>query len=150
MKRLNLPQKFSGSISKGPAAVPKPAMELTGLEGVLQLDQQFVEATKATEDDEARRNVQKSNESSHEDLIVEKRYLVGDSSNIVLIILADSHQASRIPASAEGMPGDGKGFQNFTGALCYRHSLFQALLHTPKFVHWLRDYHKPEDCKLVY
>lgn len=53
-----------------------------------------------------------------------------------------------IQSSAEGMPGNGRGLQNLTGALCYRHSLFQGLLHTPKFVHWLVDYHKPKDCKL--
>lgn len=38
------------------------------------------------------------------------------------------------------------GFKNFTGALCYRHSLLQALLHTPKFVNWLFASHKFEDC----
>ena len=37
------------------------------------------------------------------------------------------------------------GFKN-PDVLCYRHSLFQALLHIPKFVNWLTEYHKFEDC----
>lgn len=37
------------------------------------------------------------------------------------------------------------GFAN-PDVLCYRHSLFQALLHIPKFVNWLTEYHKEEDC----
>ncbi|RFU32698.1 hypothetical protein B7463_g3648, partial [Scytalidium lignicola] len=39
-----------------------------------------------------------------------------------------------------------RGLANFTGVLCYRHSLFQALLHQPKFVNWLEEYHRPEHC----
>lgn len=77
-KRLNLAPKYSASMSKSLAVTSKPALELTGLEGILQLDQPFVEATKATEDDEARRSVRESAESSHEDVTIEKRYLVGD------------------------------------------------------------------------
>lgn len=44
----------------------------------------------------------------------------------------------------------GRGLPNLTGALCYRHSLFQALFHIPQFVHWLRDTHdhKSGDCEL--
>lgn len=38
------------------------------------------------------------------------------------------------------------GFNNFTGVLCYRHSLFQAILHIPKFINWLHKCHKPENC----
>lgn len=37
------------------------------------------------------------------------------------------------------------GFQN-PNVLCYRHSLFQALLHIPKFVNWLTDFHKVKEC----
>jgi hypothetical protein len=81
-KRINLAPKYSSSMSKSVAVTPKPAMELTGLEGILQLDQPFVEATKATEDDEARRSVWESTKSSHEDLAIEKRHLVGDCSII--------------------------------------------------------------------
>lgn len=40
-----------------------------------------------------------------------------------------------------------RGLDNLTGVLCYRHSLFQALLHQPKFVNWLEEYHRPELCK---
>ncbi|KAH8820518.1 hypothetical protein F5884DRAFT_866335 [Xylogone sp. PMI_703] len=39
-----------------------------------------------------------------------------------------------------------RGLANLTGVLCYRHSLFQALLHQPKFVNWLDEYHRPEQC----
>lgn len=39
-----------------------------------------------------------------------------------------------------------KGLPNLTGALCYRISLFQALLHQPMFVNWLLDSHQPQDC----
>lgn len=38
------------------------------------------------------------------------------------------------------------GFSNFTGVLCYRHSLFQAILHIPKFVNWIQGCHPPEKC----
>ena len=38
------------------------------------------------------------------------------------------------------------GLDNFTGAICYRLSLLQVLLHLPKFVHLLQDFHRPEDC----
>lgn len=37
--------------------------------------------------------------------------------------------------------------RNFTWALCYRHSLLQALLHLPQFCQWLLKHHRPEDCK---
>jgi len=36
--------------------------------------------------------------------------------------------------------------RNFTGALCYRHSLFQALLHVPMFTNWLMSHSQLEDC----
>jgi uncharacterized UBP type Zn finger protein len=36
--------------------------------------------------------------------------------------------------------------QNLTGALCYRHSLFQALVHSPIFANWLLKNHQPSDC----
>lgn len=77
-KRINLAPKYSASMSKSHAVTPKPAIELTGLEGILQLDQPFVEATKATEDDEARHSVRESTKSSHRDSVIEKRHLVGD------------------------------------------------------------------------
>ncbi len=37
------------------------------------------------------------------------------------------------------------GFRN-PDVLCYRHSLFQALMHIPKFINWLVEFHKVEDC----
>lgn len=40
-----------------------------------------------------------------------------------------------------------QGMKNLTGTLCYRHSLFQALLHCPKVAHWLRSFHPPQTCK---
>ena len=39
-----------------------------------------------------------------------------------------------------------KGMANLTGSLCYRHSLFQALMHMPKFVNWLLLNHDTEKC----
>lgn len=39
-----------------------------------------------------------------------------------------------------------RGLSNLTGVLCYRNSLFQALLHSPKFSNWFAKYHKTEDC----
>jgi len=47
---------------------------------------------------------------------------------------------SRMPITGQ------KGMANFTGALCYRHSLLQVLLHLPKFVNWLVAYHRQENC----
>jgi hypothetical protein len=57
-------------------SIPKPATQLTGLEGSLKLDLDFVEATKATDDDEAKRNVQISSDSSYRALLSERRHLV--------------------------------------------------------------------------
>lgn len=37
------------------------------------------------------------------------------------------------------------GFQN-PNVLCYRHSMFQAILHVPKFFNWLTEHHKVGDC----
>ena len=48
--------------------------------------------------------------------------------------------SNRMPASAQ------QGMPNLTGALCYRLSLFQSLLHQPRFVNWIIDSHQPEDC----
>lgn len=41
------------------------------------------------------------------------------------------------------------GFKNLTGALCYRNSLLQSLLHIPKFINWLRKSHKRGECELT-
>jgi len=49
------------------------------------------------------------------------------------------------PLSVDGV--NQLGLPNLTGALCYRHSLLQALIHTPKFVRWLNEHHKPQQCK---
>jgi hypothetical protein len=38
------------------------------------------------------------------------------------------------------------GLRNLSGVLCYRHSVFQALLHTPKFCDWLMTCHAAKDC----
>jgi hypothetical protein len=76
LQPLNLPSKFSGTAYKPSMPVQKPATQLTGLEGQLKLDVDFVEATKATEDDEAKRTVQISNDSSYKALLIERRYLV--------------------------------------------------------------------------
>ena len=56
--------------------IPKPLTHSTGLEGHLKLDVEFVDASKATEDDEAKRIVQTSGDSSYEALLIERRHLV--------------------------------------------------------------------------
>lgn len=76
LQSLNLPSKFSGATSRPLMAVPKPATQLTGLEGHLKLDLHFVESTKATEDDEAKLSVQIHSDSSYKALLVERRHLV--------------------------------------------------------------------------
>ena len=76
LQSLNLPSKFSGTAYKPSMPIPKSAMQLTGLEGHLKLDTDFVEATKATEDDEAKRSVQISSDSSYRALLLERRHLV--------------------------------------------------------------------------
>jgi hypothetical protein len=38
-----------------------------------------------------------------------------------------------------------RGMHN-PNVLCYRNSLFQALLHQPKLVNWLLQSHRPQDC----
>lgn len=40
-----------------------------------------------------------------------------------------------------------KGMRNLTGSLCYRNSLLQAIIHSPKVAHWLRTFHRPEQCE---
>jgi len=78
LQQVNLPSKFSGTAVKSSMPVPKPATQLTGLEGHLKLDQDFVESSKATEDDETKRSVQISSDSSYEALLAERRHLVSD------------------------------------------------------------------------
>ncbi len=89
LKSLNLPSKLSRVAPRGAVALAKPASgtmpgpkaastaERTGLEGYLDLDQQFVEATKATDDDESRNSVQISTEANYETLINERKQMVG-------------------------------------------------------------------------
>ncbi|KAL3427571.1 ubiquitin carboxyl-terminal hydrolase [Phlyctema vagabunda] len=43
-------------------------------------------------------------------------------------------------------PSARKGLANLTGALCYRSSLIQVLLHQPKLVSWLEKFHQPHQC----
>jgi hypothetical protein len=76
LQSLNLPSKFSGAVYKPSMPTQKPAIQSTGLEGYLKLDLDFVEATKATEDDEAKRRVQISSDSSYRALLIERRHLV--------------------------------------------------------------------------
>ncbi|OBT67814.1 hypothetical protein VE03_02425 [Pseudogymnoascus sp. 23342-1-I1] len=38
------------------------------------------------------------------------------------------------------------GFDNIKMSRCYRHSLLQALLHIPKLVNWLLEFHKLGEC----
>ncbi|KFY11650.1 hypothetical protein V492_04345 [Pseudogymnoascus sp. VKM F-4246] len=38
------------------------------------------------------------------------------------------------------------GFDNIRMSRCYRHSLLQALLHIPKLVNWLLEFHKLGEC----
>lgn len=39
-----------------------------------------------------------------------------------------------------------KGLRNLTGVLCYRHSLFQALIHSPVIVNWLATHVRGMSC----
>lgn len=39
-----------------------------------------------------------------------------------------------------------QGMTNYGGVICYRLSLFQGLLHQPRFVNFLRECHRSEDC----
>ncbi|KAE9372167.1 cysteine proteinase [Stipitochalara longipes BDJ] len=55
--------------------------------------------------------------------------------------------AAKVPSDWTEMPSSAqKGMPNLTGVLCYRHSLFQALIHCPQVAHWLRTYHSQEAC----
>ncbi|KAF4627485.1 hypothetical protein G7Y89_g10670 [Cudoniella acicularis] len=51
-----------------------------------------------------------------------------------------SDDRSRMPAASQ------RGMPNFTGVLCYRIALLQALLHLPLLVNWLLDFVLPEHC----
>jgi hypothetical protein len=76
LQPLNLPPRFSGSVFKTSMPTPRPATQSTGLEDYLKLDVDFVEATKATEEDEAKRSVQVSSDSRYRALLFERRHLV--------------------------------------------------------------------------
>jgi hypothetical protein len=76
LQPLNLPSKLSMAAYKPPMPTQKPATQLTGLEGHLKLGMDFVEATKATEDDEANHTVQICSDSSYRALLIERRHLV--------------------------------------------------------------------------
>jgi len=76
LQSLNLPVKFSGAVYRPSMPITKPAAQLTGLEGYLKLDLDFVEATKDTEGDEAKRSVQISSDSKYRALLIERRHLV--------------------------------------------------------------------------
>ncbi|KAL2066404.1 hypothetical protein VTL71DRAFT_2475 [Oculimacula yallundae] len=39
-----------------------------------------------------------------------------------------------------------QGFENITGAICYRNAAVQALFHIPGFVNWVMDHLQPEKC----
>lgn len=41
------------------------------------------------------------------------------------------------------------GFDNIKMSRCYRHSLLQALLHIPKLVNWLLEFHKLGECRFT-
>ncbi|CAG8953849.1 hypothetical protein HYFRA_00006742 [Hymenoscyphus fraxineus] len=56
------------------------------------------------------------------------------------LALTLKNDVSKMPAAAQD------GLKNFTGAICYRISLVQALVHIPQFVNWLHDYHTPDNC----
>ncbi|PMD56484.1 cysteine proteinase [Hyaloscypha bicolor E] len=57
------------------------------------------------------------------------------------------HLAKKVRSDWSGMPSSAQqGMKNLTGVLCYRHSLFQAILHCPQVAHWLRTYHSEESC----
>jgi hypothetical protein len=59
-------------------------------------------------------------------------------------------QASKITGDMSRMPALAQqGMSNFTGYLCYRLSFLQVLLHQSKFVQWVQEYHRPENCKSV-
>jgi len=76
LQSLNLPPRFSGTILKPSMPITKSAAQLTGLEGHLKLDIDFVEASKATQEDEAKRSILSSGESSYRVLLAERRHLV--------------------------------------------------------------------------
>lgn len=78
LQSVNLPSKFSGAILRPSVPVQKSAPQFTGLEGYLKLDLHFIESTKATEEDEAKRTVQDSSESSYKSLLTERRRLVSE------------------------------------------------------------------------
>ena len=58
-------------------------------------------------------------------------------------------QAKRISSAWAGMKASSQQGMFNPGVLCYRNSLLQALLHQPKFVHWIVRSHQPDDCECL-
>lgn len=152
LQSLNLPNKFSssGGYGSGLGGVSSHKIVSLGLEGTpadpSTLDD-FVEATAATQNDESSRAVRLVTKQTLDEILVERREMV--SSNCLGIsYCTDLLQSDQISANwGDASEKSEIGFRNFTMALCYRHSLFQALVHTPKFINWLSKYHQPQDCK---
>ncbi|KAG0648076.1 Ubiquitin-specific-processing protease 8 [Hyphodiscus hymeniophilus] len=67
--------------------------------------------------------------------------------NSVDVVAENKTMISKVKNDWSEMPTIAqKGMENFTGAICYRLSLLQALIHQTLFVHFLLDLHRPEHC----
>lgn len=79
--------------------------------------------------------------------IQERRANVNLFLNWEFLHSANFAQADQLRSDAIRMPPKSQlGLPNLTGALCYRSSLMQCLLHLPLFVNWLMDYVLPSHC----
>lgn len=123
------------------------------LQVLLRTPIRFVQATQRTLEDEQKmapqlrlRNVR--NESTGQRT---HRLLVGELLEIYCALLrprSQTHQISAKWGRQALRPTKSRGLAN-PGNLCYQNSLFQSLLHIPKFVNWLEIHHYNcgiEDC----
>lgn len=84
--------------------------------------------------------------AKHARVILQKRAIVSRYP-LCLGTISNFKQSNSIRSDSEMMPSSSrKGMANITGVLCYRNSLLQAILHSPKLINWLLLNHHADDC----
>ncbi|KAG4428141.1 hypothetical protein IFR05_016374 [Cadophora sp. M221] len=148
------PQAFTsgGSQKKAPSTKPAPPTGLEKSEIISKGSQK--RASETTENDEdryAKRLKLEKITSINSDALTNKRKERSQQTiNHYFLRYLTRYQRqgraklrldwNRMPVQSQ------KGMNNHTGAVCYRLSCLQALLHIPVFVNWVMDTLKPADC----
>ena len=117
------------------------------VESLLRNPIQFVPATKRTYDDmKTTSPLFKSNIPPESSIMAKDSGMNGAQIPVraqeapVQNSIAESPEISARWQRQSASPSPPKGFSN-AHVMCYRNSMIQALLHVPKLVNWLEDYH---------